>query len=102
MDDLSLLKYGAPYLWRNPNKKPAAEALKKLPFTLADIEEADARLRRFAPLIAKLFPETEEAGGIIESPLAKLKKLREFEGTKGRLFLKQDSELPIAGSVKAR
>ncbi len=102
MESIELLKEGKPQIWRNPNMKPAAEALHKLPFTLRDIEEADARLRRFAPLIAKLFPETEEAGGVIESPLAELKKLREFDGIKGRLFLKQDSELPIAGSVKAR
>ncbi|MBQ1893784.1 MAG: D-serine ammonia-lyase, partial [Clostridia bacterium] len=102
MESIELLKEGKPQIWRNPNMKPAAEALHKLPFTLRDIEEADARLRRFAPLIAKLFPETEGAGGVIESPLAELKKLREFDGIKGRLFLKQDSELPIAGSVKAR
>ncbi len=102
MESIELLKEGKPQIWRNPNMKPAAEALHKLPFTLRDIEEADERLRRFAPLIAKLFPETAGAGGVIESPLAELKKLREFDGIKGRLFLKQDSELPIAGSVKAR
>ena len=102
MESIEWLRKGTPQIWRNPYRKPAAEALEKLPFTLRDIEEADARLRRFAPLIAKLFPETEEAGGMIESPLAELKDLREFEGIKGRLFLKQDSELPIAGSVKAR
>ena len=102
MDALEMLRYAAPQLWLNPNKLPAAQALEKLPFSLKDIEEADARLRRFAPLIEKLFPETEEAGGVIESPLAELKRLREARGVKGRLFLKQDSELPIAGSVKAR
>lgn len=102
MESIELLKKGAPQLWLNPNRKPAAEALEKLPFSLSDIEEAEAVLTRFAPLIEKLFPETAEAHGVIESPLAELIDLREFEGIKGRLFLKQDSELPIAGSVKAR
>lgn len=102
MDALSLLKDGIPGLWINPGLRPAAEALDKLPFTIADIKEADARLRRFAPLIAKLFPETEEAGGIIESPLTEMPGLRAGLGVRGRLFVKRDSELPIAGSVKAR
>lgn len=99
---LRLLKQGAPQLWVNPEKKPAEEALEKLPFGIDDIMEADARLRRFAPLIEELFPETAEAHGVIESPLTELKKLREFEQMHGRLFIKRDSELPIAGSVKAR
>ena len=102
MDSIELLKEGAPQLWVNPEKAPVEEALKKLPFSISDIEEADARLRRFAPLIEKLFPETKEAGGVIESPLTELPKLREFYGVKGKLFLKRDSELHIAGSVKAR
>ena len=102
MDALSHLKSGTPQLWFNRALRPAAEALKKLSFSLADIEEADARLRRFAPLIAKLFPETEASGGIIESPLTETPRLKEKLGLTGRLFLKRDSELPIAGSVKAR
>ena len=102
MDALSLLKKGDPQLWLNPDLRHAAEVLPKLPFALADIEEADARLRRFAPLIEKLFPETREAGGIIESPLTETPGLRERQAISGRLFLKRDSELPIAGSVKAR
>lgn len=102
MDSFKLLSEAAPQLWLNPNKLPASQALEKLPFSLENIKEADARLRRFSPLIEKLFPETREARGVIESPLSELKKLREFEGMNGRLFLKRDSELPIAGSVKAR
>ena len=102
MEALSYLKEGIPQLWINPAKRPAAEVLKQLPFSLADIEEADARLRRFAPLIKQLFPETEAAGGIIESPLTETPMLKESLGLSGRLFVKRDSDLPIAGSVKAR
>ena len=102
MDDTELLKERLLGLWLNPERKPAAEALPKLPFTIADIKEADARLRRFAPLIEKLFPETAEARGVIESPLTETPNLKKAMGVKGRLFVKRDSELPIAGSVKAR
>lgn len=102
MEALALLKNAVPQLWLNPALIPAEEALCRLPFSLTDIKEADARLKRFAPLIAKLFPETEEAGGVIESPLTQIPRMREALGIKGRLFVKRDSELPIAGSVKAR
>lgn len=72
-----------------------------------DIEEAALRLDRFRPLIKKLFPETLPWDGLIESPLTEIPKVKaalEEEGIqwKGRLFLKRDSDLPIAGSVKAR
>lgn len=66
------------------------------------IDDAEVRLRKFAPLIKKVFPETRTADGIIESPLTETKKLRRAVNVSGRLFIKQDSELPIAGSVKAR
>lgn len=73
------------------------------PYGMADILEAENRLRRFAPLIARLFPEIP--GGIIESPITEAKRLRSAlpgGARPGRLFIKQDSELGIAGSVKAR
>ena len=95
--------------WLNPKKIPFAEAKDKLVFGPADIEEASARLQRFAPLLAKIFPETAEQGGIIESPLTEIpamkallkEKYGAYLGT-GRLFLKRDSDLAVAGSVKAR
>lgn len=69
---------------------------------IADIDEAEARLLRFAPFIERVFPEVE--GGIIESPLTEIKNFGNTIGYpfRGRLFLKQDSHLPISGSVKAR
>ena len=102
MDNLGLLRSGVKQLWINDGAVPAADALRGLDLKYSDIEEADARLRRFAPLIEKLFPETKEAHGIIESPLTETPKLKKALGYKGRLFIKRDSELPIAGSVKAR
>jgi len=73
-----------------------------------EIIAAEERLIRFAPLIKKLFPETEALGGIIESPLVEIPQMRKelnklFEiNMNGRLLLKKDSHLPIAGSIKAR
>lgn len=89
--------------WINPDVLPYSEAEAGLKFHKADIEDARARLERFAPLIMKHFPETEEAKGIIESPLKETPELKKIYGfPEGRLFLKCDSHLPIAGSVKAR
>ena len=77
--------------------------------TRQDIQESSDRLRRFAPLIVKLFPETKPQGGIIESELTEIPGMRVLLKEKyhadldgGRLFLKRDSDLAIAGSIKAR
>lgn len=73
-----------------------------------DIADAEKRLGRFAPFIRKCFPETEKNQGLIESPLEDIPKmqkaLEETYGCEipGRLMLKMDSHLDIAGSVKAR
>lgn len=72
------------------------------------IEDARARLNRFAPYIAKVFPETAASGGLIESELTEIGTMKRFlnerysAGITGRLLLKRDSDLPIAGSIKAR
>ncbi len=77
-------------------------------FTMADVDDAEARLLRFAPLVTALFPETQAAGGLIESPLTPVPAMqRALENAcgcaiGGRLLLKEDNRLPIAGSVKAR
>lgn len=90
--------------WLNPNLADARSALAKLPVSEADVEDARARLSRFAPFIAKRFPETKEAGGLIESPLREIPAMKEAlrAGIRGRLFAKLDCDLPIAGSIKAR
>ena len=73
-----------------------------------DIADAEKRLQRFAPYIRKCFPETEADNGLIESPLKEISNMKTaLEETydakiPGRLLLKMDSHLAIAGSVKAR
>ncbi|MDO6355534.1 D-serine ammonia-lyase [Caloramator sp. CAR-1] len=106
MEVLDKIKGLQPIFWENPKKLNADDALKKIDLTYEDILEAEDRLKRFAPLIKKLFPETED--GIIESPLIEIKNMKlELENKykkkiNGRLFLKCDNYLKVAGSIKAR
>lgn len=98
-----------PVLWINPNLKDKEEATcNNLELDWKDVQEAERRWIRFASLISKLFPETAPQKGIIESALTELKNMKEaIRNTynvdlDGKLFLKCDSDLPVAGSIKAR
>ncbi len=94
--------------WVNPGLASTVGRTISATLGLADIDEAEKRLERFAPYLAKAFPETRANGGIIESPLTripKMKKALELEyglDMGGELYLKCDGHLPISGSVKAR
>lgn len=96
------LQAAKPVLWRNPHWRPFAQAAADVGFTLADVQAAEQRWQRFAPYLAAAFPETAAAGGRIESPLYALPTMQQALGWQGDLWLKADSELPIAGSIKAR
>jgi len=95
-----------PVSWVNTKKQKADEALLDIDLGYDDILDAEKRLERFAPLIKRLFPETED--GIIESPLVQIPKMKERiqekyeKNIKGSMFLKCDSHLKVAGSIKAR
>ena len=89
--------------WINPDSGKE----KEIPFGMNDIDDAQARLARFAPYLAKAFPETAKAGGIIESELAEIAGMKTYLENNhgkfgGRLFIKLDSNLPVSGSIKAR
>ncbi len=99
-DALQALKRGEEQLWLNPYLR--SDALSLLDFTSDDITDAQMRLSRLAPLIAALFPETQESDGIIESPITEIPDIAKAFSIQGCLLLKRDSDLPIAGSVKAR
>ncbi|WP_253380795.1 D-serine ammonia-lyase [unidentified bacterial endosymbiont] len=94
--------------WLNPRATTLAEGLPYVGLTKADVDDAHFRLNRFAPYLAKAFPETAATRGIIESELVAIpamhKRLeREFaKAIPGTLLLKKDSHLPISGSIKAR
>ena len=64
---LQALRDRQSFLWLNPDLDQAAPVT--APLGEADLLAAEARLARFAPLLCELFPETAEAGGIIESAL---------------------------------
>ncbi|QAT43981.1 D-serine ammonia-lyase [Aminipila luticellarii] len=92
-------------LWINPR---GMENTFDETITQKDIDETEARLQRFAPYIKKVFPETRESNGMIESPLKEVPKLQKALSDMlgythpGKLLLKCDSHLPVSGSVKAR
>ncbi|NUC18850.1 D-serine ammonia-lyase [Bacillus mycoides] len=94
--------------WVNPNMEKYETAIKNSPLNEEHVKDAEERLKRFAPYIAKVFPETKETGGIIESPLVKISSMKQsLEKSYGKpilgvLLLKCDSGLPISGSIKAR
>ena len=122
-DYMDKLKNCEEFFWVNPGFVPpgaeqgGSEQQAVGEEQLVDIDDAEARLARFAPFIERMFPEVKD--GIIESPLTELTgldgigKLAALAGAPdiaaagapakaGRLFVKQDSHLPISGSVKAR
>ncbi|MEX5588568.1 D-serine ammonia-lyase [Pseudomonas urmiensis] len=94
--------------WFNPAVAPTAQALGDVGLTAADVADASARLTRFASYLQRVFPETQNSGGIIESDIMPLTRLQPLLGERygqtltGALWLKRDSHLPISGSIKAR
>jgi len=94
--------------WQNSRFLSFESERKNISVTSKDIDEAEARLKRFAPCIVKLFPETERENGLIESPLRAVPSMRQHLNSllntqiEGKLLLKCDSHLPISGSIKAR
>ena len=63
---------GEEIFWVNPEKKPYREVEASLPFSAAQIEDAEARLARFAPFLELKFPETIKTHGLIESALREI------------------------------
>jgi D-serine dehydratase len=99
-----------PVLWTNPLRAtgtglPLPDEFDGKPIGMLAVQEARARFQRFAPLLAKLFPELGHSKGQIESDLLPIASMQEALGLpveKGKLWLKADHSLAVAGSVKAR
>lgn len=102
------MKQGKEVFWLNPQKTSFEKSMADCELGQKDVDEAEQRLLRFAPLIQKYFPETKEQNGLIESPLVEIDAMKQRINEKyesaleGKLLLKEDSHLAIAGSVKAR
>src|SRR5699024_9246721 len=96
-----------PVLWFNPveNKKSHPQGLS---LDKQDMHEAEALWYRFAPFLAKAFPETKEAKGMSESPLKKITHMKKEIERKftteiaGNMYLQCHHELAVAGSITAR
>lgn len=103
---ITAMKDGQEVTWLNEQK--SMNTADQLPIQLEEIEDAEARLRRFAPFLAAVFPETRNSAGVIESPLLEIGRMKAFleeyhqEKIEGKLYMKADHLLPVAGSVKAR
>lgn len=108
MDVIERLKKEEEFLWQNPKKLPFSKAQADCPVKIEEIREAEERLRRFAAYFLSAFPETERTGGLLESELRSIprmkKRLEKESGREipGELYLKLDSDLPVSGSIKAR
>jgi D-serine dehydratase len=101
---LETLQLARPVLWT----RSAADASTVTPgahLLMDQVLSAQERFARFAPLLAELFPELAETGGVIESPLLPAAAMQAAVGLPpeaGRLWIKADHALPVAGSIKAR
>jgi D-serine dehydratase len=95
-----------PTLWTNPLYRDNAIGDASLPLTPDQVDEAQANWTRLAPLLETCFTELKATAGAIRSNLIELKTLRDALGYGGaefgRVFVKADSALPVAGSIKAR
>lgn len=100
-DLLATLRSRTPLLWLNPGLGAPLPA--QAPDAAA-VAQAQARLRRCAPLLMALFPELKPSGGAVESNLLPVPQLRRASGplAAGDWFVKADHALAVAGSIKAR
>lgn len=95
-------------LWINPKYSKFNLGMENISLSMADVKDAEERLNRFAPYIAKVFPETKIDNGIIESPIVRIDNMKVElekicnENLPGNLLLKCDSHLKVSGSIKAR
>jgi D-serine dehydratase len=98
----------SPTFWINEMLDKAVNVLPGLPATYEDMIDTEKRLQRFAPLISRLFPETMDRKGLIESELVHIDGMKKSLQTvynqtfEGGLLLKCDNYLTVAGSIKAR
>ena len=100
---LARLAAGEPSVWFNPAVTTAAAGLSACGLSRTVVDDAAARLGRFAPWIAQAFPETSAARGVIESPLEAAPGMQcELGLAAGTLLVKRDDILPVSGSIKAR
>lgn len=94
-DWLRRLREGRGAAWFNTQVVPGVD---ETVFTRREIAEAAMRLKRFAPLLARLFPESGWDGRIRST----LSDYAQPPSPLTRLLVKADHALPMTGSIKAR
>lgn len=104
---IEALKKKEESIWLNPDFKEVEERPNIEGYGFVYMKAAQNRFMRFLPYIASAFPETAAKKGLIESSLIPIPKMKDWmneEGAsiQGKVFLKDDAHLPVAGSVKAR
>ena len=95
------LRHARPALWAG--RSEGARSTHSI--DAAQVQQAVQRFERFAPLLAQLFPELQASGGRIESALLHVPQMQQalqLPEQLGRLWLKADHSLSVAGSIKAR
>ncbi len=103
---IKLLQKKESVFFNNPVLASQGEFLNKARITLDEVIDAKRRWDRFRPYLKNKFPDT--SNGRVKSEIREVsnfkKELEEKYGTKikGRVFVKMDNTLPIAGSIKAR
>ena len=94
-------------LWINDDRQLFDPCTKVDGYGFVHVKAAQYRMMRFIKYIARAFPETASRAGVIESGMPEIPEMKTWlnkngADIRGRLFLKDDARLPIAGSVKAR
>ncbi len=107
MNIIDQMKAAQEVIWINPAMADVPPMTPVRGYKFVYVKAAQSRLMRFLPYIAKAFPETAAKKGVIESPLIEIPAMQAWmngqgASVKGKVFLKDDARLPIAGSVKAR
>ena len=105
---LTTLKSQSSVFWINPNlRETTIKTPHFLALSLEQVHAAKALMARFEPLLEILFPELEKKPRIMSS-ITTIETFQNsiitFVGGKipGKWAIKNDHELPISGSVKAR
>lgn len=92
-------------VWLNTKAMPFDMAILKSELQAEDIKDASDRLSRFSSYLKKVFPETAENDGLIESPFRFIPQMRKAleekygEKINGELLIKLDSHLAVSGSI---
>lgn len=63
--DLGPILNYTPFYWSNPNVKDNKEALQDQPLQLEDMKDAEERLKRFAPFIARPILKRKRMGELL-------------------------------------